>query len=253
MKIYLAGPDVFLPDAVEIGRRKVELCAPSRADRTVSAGQRRRSCSPRCLAADLPRQRGHDGRSGRHHRQSDAVSRAAAPTPEPSTNSATWRARQALPRLFQRSRRLCRPRARNSPTVTSADGHLTDAQGLTVEDFGLNDNLMMIHALDLHGCALVTPRQAPRGYLARSDRVRDLRAISAAERLASSSARGRRVELGQRDPTTRPLPASARTWCWSSAACSKAGRERRPRSKPASSPPTTSRSRRPPKTLPPMP
>ena len=27
MKIYLAGPDVFLPDAIEIGRRKVEICA----------------------------------------------------------------------------------------------------------------------------------------------------------------------------------------------------------------------------------
>src|SRR3954447_15463978 len=27
MKVYLAGPDVFLPDAVDIGRRKVELCA----------------------------------------------------------------------------------------------------------------------------------------------------------------------------------------------------------------------------------
>src|SRR5207248_10652975 len=27
MKIYLAGPDVFLPDAVEIGRRKIEICA----------------------------------------------------------------------------------------------------------------------------------------------------------------------------------------------------------------------------------
>jgi hypothetical protein len=26
MKIYLAGPNVFLPDAIEIGRRKVELC-----------------------------------------------------------------------------------------------------------------------------------------------------------------------------------------------------------------------------------
>ena len=25
-KIYLAGPDVFLPDAVDIGRRKAELC-----------------------------------------------------------------------------------------------------------------------------------------------------------------------------------------------------------------------------------
>src|SRR5919197_2213171 len=27
MKIYLAGPDVFLPDAIEIGRRKVAICA----------------------------------------------------------------------------------------------------------------------------------------------------------------------------------------------------------------------------------
>src|SRR5258705_5667595 len=27
MKIYLAGPDVFLPDAVDVGRRKVALCA----------------------------------------------------------------------------------------------------------------------------------------------------------------------------------------------------------------------------------
>jgi nucleoside 2-deoxyribosyltransferase len=26
MKIYLAGPDVFLPDATEIGRRKAEIC-----------------------------------------------------------------------------------------------------------------------------------------------------------------------------------------------------------------------------------
>ena len=27
MNVYLAGPDVFLPDAAEIGRRKVEICA----------------------------------------------------------------------------------------------------------------------------------------------------------------------------------------------------------------------------------
>src|ERR1700719_3314152 len=27
MKLYLAGPEVFLPDAVEIGTRKVEICA----------------------------------------------------------------------------------------------------------------------------------------------------------------------------------------------------------------------------------
>ena len=27
MKVYLAGPEVFLPDAIEVGRRKVEICA----------------------------------------------------------------------------------------------------------------------------------------------------------------------------------------------------------------------------------
>ena len=27
MKVYLAGPDVFLPDAIETGRAKVDLCA----------------------------------------------------------------------------------------------------------------------------------------------------------------------------------------------------------------------------------
>ena len=42
-------------------------------------------------------------------------------------------------------------RVRRFTAVTSRDGHLVDADGLTVEDFGLNDNLMMIHALDLHG------------------------------------------------------------------------------------------------------
>ena len=26
MKIYLAGPDVFLPDALEIGRQKIDIC-----------------------------------------------------------------------------------------------------------------------------------------------------------------------------------------------------------------------------------
>src|SRR4051812_31249292 len=27
MKVYLAGPDVFLPDASDVGRRKVDICA----------------------------------------------------------------------------------------------------------------------------------------------------------------------------------------------------------------------------------
>jgi nucleoside 2-deoxyribosyltransferase len=78
-------------------------------------------------------------------------------------------------------------RVREFTEVTTRDGRLFDARGLAVEDFGLSDNLMMIHALDLHGCALVTPRQKPID-------IQDLSAFEtcvrmAAERLAASHLR----------------------------------------------------------------
>jgi len=52
-------------------------------------------------------------------------------------------------------------RLRELTDVVERDGRLVDAGGLAVEDFALSDNLMLVHALDLHGCALVTPKQAP--------------------------------------------------------------------------------------------
>ncbi|MEA3134970.1 MAG: hypothetical protein QOG17_2816, partial [Gammaproteobacteria bacterium] len=78
-------------------------------------------------------------------------------------------------------------RVREFTEVNSHDGRLVDASGLTVEDFGLTDHLMMIHALDLHGCTLVTPGQAP------ADIWHDLTAFEscvrmAAERIASAPA-----------------------------------------------------------------
>jgi hypothetical protein len=48
-----------------------------------------------------------------------------------------------------------------------------------VEDFGLADNLMMIHGLDLHGAPLVTPRQKP------ADIWRDLTSFEACVQLAA--------------------------------------------------------------------
>ncbi len=77
---------------------------------------------------------------------------------------------------------------RKITTVEKQDGRLVDADGLTVEDFGLSDNLMMIHALELHGCALVTPPRAP------ADLWHDLTAFEtcvrmAAERLGSAPVR----------------------------------------------------------------
>ena len=70
-------------------------------------------------------------------------------------------------------------RVRRYGDVVSRDGRLIDAEGLTVEDFGLIDNLMMIHALDIHGCALVMPPHAP------ADMWHDLTAFETCVRLAA--------------------------------------------------------------------
>jgi nucleoside 2-deoxyribosyltransferase len=64
----------------------------------------------------------------------------------------------------------------------SSDGRLVDSDGLTIEDFGWSDNLMMIHALDLHGSPLVTPRARP------ADIWHDLTAFEACVRLAADRA-----------------------------------------------------------------
>jgi len=71
-------------------------------------------------------------------------------------------------------------RVRRMTVVTQQDRRLVDASGLTVENFGLSDNLMMVHALDLHGCALVTPKQEA------TDIWHDLTAFEECLRLAAN-------------------------------------------------------------------
>ena len=75
--------------------------------------------------------------------------------------------------------------ARFEKIAKSAGGRLIDGDGLTVEDFGLPDNLMMIHTLDLHGAKLVTPRQAP------ADIWHDLTSFEACVSLAADRAIGK--------------------------------------------------------------
>jgi len=71
-------------------------------------------------------------------------------------------------------------RARRMTEITDSNGHLTDRDGLTVENFGLTDNLMMIHALDLYGSPLILPREAP------ADLWQDLTSFEACLKLAAS-------------------------------------------------------------------
>jgi nucleoside 2-deoxyribosyltransferase len=187
MKIYLAGPDVFLPDSADIGRRKVELCARHGLtglyplDNAIDLAAR---------DASLKIFRGNETRMI----EADAIIANLTPFRGPGADAGTvyelgyMAGRGKLCLGYTNDPSGYADRVRGFTEVSSRDGRLVDAQGLTVEDFGLTDNLMMIHALDLHGCALVAPRHAP------ADIWHDLVAFEtcvrmAAERLTSTHPR----------------------------------------------------------------
>src|SRR5580704_9575769 len=186
-KIYLAGPDVFLPDAVEIGRRKVELCARYGL---VGLYPLDNAIDLTANDASLRIFRGNETMMN----AADAIIANLTPFRGPGADPGTvyelgyMAGHGRLCLGYSNDPSSYADRVRQFTAVTSRDGRLIDALGLTVEDFGLVDNLMMIHALDLHGCALVTPRLPP------ADIWHDLAAFEtcvrmAAERLAAPDAR----------------------------------------------------------------
>jgi nucleoside 2-deoxyribosyltransferase len=186
-RVYLAGPDVFLPDAVDIGRRKVELCM-----RHGLIGRYPLDNAIDIAVKDASMQifRGNEAMMN----EADAIIANLTPFRGPGADAGTvyelgyMVGRRKLCLGYSNDPSCYADRVRKFTDVTSRDGRLIDALGLTVENFGLTDNLMMIHALDLHGCALVTPPQAP------ADIWHDLSAFEtcvrmAAERLASTHSR----------------------------------------------------------------
>jgi nucleoside 2-deoxyribosyltransferase len=185
MMVYLAGPDVFLPDPVDIGRRKAEICArhgvrglypldnaidPSADDASlrIFKGNEAMMDAADAVIANLTPFRGPGADAGTVYELGYMAGRGKlclAYSNDPSPYA------DRVARFFQ--------------VTKSADGRLVDHLGLTVEDFGLADNLMMIHTLDLRGAPLVMPRQAP------SDIWRDLTAFEACVRLAADRATSR--------------------------------------------------------------
>ena len=160
MNIYLAGPDVFLPDAVEMGLRKVEICRrygvtglyplDNLVDRTASD-------------VSLLIYKANEAMMDR----CDAIIANLTPFRGPGADAGTvyelgyMAARGKFCLGYANDPALYADRERRFTKVEQGDGCLVDAEGLTVEDFGHDDNLMMIHALDLHGAALVLPRERP--------------------------------------------------------------------------------------------
>jgi len=151
---------VFLPDAIAIGRRKAEICAARGLtglyplDNAVDL-----SATEASLAIFKGNQAMMDG--------ADAIIanltpfRGAGADPGTAYELGYMAGRRKLCLGYSNDPALYAERVRRSTEVTARDGHLVDADGLMVEDFSLSDNLMLVHALDCHGSALVTPRERP--------------------------------------------------------------------------------------------
>src|ERR1700761_7153666 len=139
MNIYLAGPDVFLPDAVETGRRKVEICA-----RYGLIG-RYPLDSPVDLTAASASLRIYQGLETLMD-QCSAIIANLTPFRGPGADPGTvyelgyMAARGKLCFGYSNDPAVYAERVRQFTSVTSRDGHLTDADGLSVENFGLSDN-----------------------------------------------------------------------------------------------------------------
>ena len=178
MKIYLAGPDVFLHDAIDIGRRKVELC---RRHGLIGLYPLDNAIDPAAQDVSLQIFRGNEAMM----MEADAVIANLTPFRGPGADPGTvyelgyMAGCGKLCLGYSNHPSSYAERVREFTDVSSRDGRLVDALGLTVEDFGLTDNLMMIHALELHGCALVTLPQMP------ADIWHDLTAFETCVRMAA--------------------------------------------------------------------
>src|SRR6202162_2778822 len=131
MKVYLAGPDVFLPDAVEVGRRKVGLCTRHGLtglyplDNAVDLAAR---------DASLQIFRGNEAMMN----EADAIIANLTPFRGPGADAGTvyelghMAGRGKLCFGYSNDPTSYADRVRDFTAVSSRDGRLIDAQGLTV-------------------------------------------------------------------------------------------------------------------------
>ena len=160
MKIYLAGPDVFLPKPLEMGRRKKEICARYGLTGLFPLDS---EIDPKAKDASLKIFRSNEILM----KEADAIIANLTPFRGPSADDGTvyelgyMAGCGKLCLGYSNDPSLYAERVAKFTDIKKRGKRLIDAANLTVENFGLADNLMMIHALDLHGCPLVVPRTAP--------------------------------------------------------------------------------------------
>jgi len=183
MKVYLAGPDVFLPDVKRVGRLKLDICQRYGLDGLFP------------LDSELP-DAGDEHLSRRIFRANtelmdaaDAIIANLTPFRGPGADAGTV---YELGYMLGKGSKLCLgysnvarsylDKVRDRMDVRPEGTGFFDSEGLAVEDFGLPDNLMIIHGLELCGHSLVMPAQPI------ADPLRDLSVFEECVRIAADHA-----------------------------------------------------------------
>jgi nucleoside 2-deoxyribosyltransferase len=177
--IYLAGPDVFLPNAIAIGRSKMALC-----DKLGLTGLFPLDNDIDLAAPDASRQIFLANQAMMD--RADAIIANLTPFRGPSADAGTVYELGYMAGKGKRCFGYCNDtreyadRVTDNPGIKSLRRPLIDLEGLMVEDFGLPDNLMIVHALELYGCPLVVINDEPQ------ERWHDLDAFEQCLKLAAA-------------------------------------------------------------------
>jgi len=166
MKIYLAGPDVFFPNAVAVGHRKRELCERYGHEGLYPLDN---EIDPHAKNASLLIFRGNRKMMD----EADAIIANLTPFRGASADAGTvfelgymagLRTAEGLPKICFGYSNDPLPYAKRvagmEELTKSGDRALLDSRGMSVEDFGHADNLMIVHVLDEGGHPLVVAPQA---------------------------------------------------------------------------------------------
>jgi nucleoside 2-deoxyribosyltransferase len=169
LRVYLAGPDIFVPDAAGLVARKKAIC-----DRYELIGVSPLDPWPDEPADGdaLPDWRRIALRNEAQIRSADLMIANLTPFRGPSADVGTVY-EVAMMRTLRRpvfgyattavgfTRRTADFASRQGGVVAGADGSLRDGEGLLIEQFGLFDNLMIEAGIVSSGGALIVDEIAP--------------------------------------------------------------------------------------------
>lgn len=180
MKVYLAGPDVFLSEADRIGQLKREICKrygleglfPLDAQPPAVKGE---TLSKRIFSANTALMD-----------KADAIIANLTPFRGPSADVGTV---YELGYMLGNGKKLCLgysnvarsyiDKVRARMEIRADGSEFRDPDNLAVENFDLADNLMIIHGLELSGHTLVMPSRPV------ADPLHDLTAFEECVRIAA--------------------------------------------------------------------